>query len=252
MESKRKFERFDLPLVVAFRQTNSASEYSMGLIRNFSCGGLSLVSYDTPLTPLEKLELNLRFPHSNKFVPFSGSVIWKKEGRNKCVAGVKLEMTDEEIQNRVMENMFSYGNIPVKKLLYSKGPGHIADKATGVKQKPEKTGQGKTSPEKSERSGSAKEYLEDGSMCKVTFRLPEKAAPDAQNVAVAGDFNEWDITKTPMTRHENGDFSVTLDLQCGKEYKFKYLINGSRWENDWSADKYVTNPYGAYDSVIIV
>ena len=37
-----------------------------------------------------------------------------------------------------------------------------------------------------------------------------------------------------------------------KEYKFKYFIDGERWENDDAADEYVTNEHGTEDSVIKV
>ncbi len=55
-----------------------------------------------------------------------------------------------------------------------------------------------------------------------------------------------------MKRLKKGGFTVTLELQPGKEYKFRYLIDGNRWENDWGADRYERNPYGEDNSVVVV
>ena len=97
-----------------------------------------------------------------------------------------------------------------------------------------------------------KQYLKSAPQCKVTFRLPKEAAPDAKSVAVAGDFNNWNVVEHPMKKLKNGDFKVTLSLSCNREYKFKYLIDANRWENDWFADKYIPNGYGSDDSVVVV
>ena len=87
---------------------------------------------------------------------------------------------------------------------------------------------------------------------KVTFRLPGTVAPEAMNVNVVGEFNGWDLNANPMKKLKSGDFTTTLELAPGREYRFRYLIDQSRWENDWSADKYERGPYGSDDSVIIL
>lgn len=102
------------------------------------------------------------------------------------------------------------------------------------------------------KPGVRKEYLESENVCRVTFMLPKVAAPDAESVCVVGDFNDWDLKANRMKKRENGDYTITLDLKPEREYQFRYLINGSRWENDWSADKYVKSPYGDSDNSVIV
>ena len=44
--------------------------------------------------------------------------------------------------------------------------------------------------------------------------------------------------------------AATLDLDAGREYQFRYLINGKDWHNDWEADKYVANPFSGDNSVV--
>lgn len=97
-----------------------------------------------------------------------------------------------------------------------------------------------------------KQYLKSGPTCRVTFTLPKAATAEAQGVALVGDFNNWDREATPMKRLKDGSFSITLDLQRDREYRFRYLIDGNRWENDWYADRYEKNRYGDDDSVVVV
>ena len=97
-----------------------------------------------------------------------------------------------------------------------------------------------------------KRSLKTRPVTKVTFRLPQAAAPDADKVHLVGDFNGWRTDATPMKRLKNGEFKVTVDLEAGREYQFRYLIGDDTWENDWEADKYVPNEFGTEDSVIVV
>ena len=100
--------------------------------------------------------------------------------------------------------------------------------------------------------GLKKEYLKSAPMCNVTFSLPKVAAPDARKVTLVGDFNNWSKNKTPMKKLKSGDFRLKVKLARKKHYKFRYLIDSKRWENDWHADNYVQNVYGAEDSVVDV
>ena len=95
-------------------------------------------------------------------------------------------------------------------------------------------------------------YLKSRNACKVTFRVLKEAVPDADQVCIAGDFNEWNILANPMKRLKNGDFTTQIELQPGRDYQFRYHIDGTRWENDWQADKYVPNPFGDSDNSVVV
>ena len=100
--------------------------------------------------------------------------------------------------------------------------------------------------------GIKKKYLKSKNVCKVTFTLPGTVAGDAEDVCIVGDFNNWDFQSSPMRKLRNGDYRIDMDLYPGSEYQFRYLINGSRWENAWNADKYVKTPYGDADNSVIV
>ncbi|MGH9119607.1 MAG: isoamylase early set domain-containing protein [Acidimicrobiales bacterium] len=81
----------------------------------------------------------------------------------------------------------------------------------------------------------------------VTFRLPPEVR--AGRISVAGDFNDWSADALEMQRDDRGFFAV-VTLRSGRAYRFRYLIDGERWENDWAADAYVPNQFGGDDSVI--
>jgi 1,4-alpha-glucan branching enzyme len=85
-------------------------------------------------------------------------------------------------------------------------------------------------------------------MVEVMFSLP--ADVRGETVYLVGDFNNWDETAIPMLRGDDGSFFVTLELEKGREYQFRYLVNNSEWHNDWKADRYVPNPYSGDNSIV--
>lgn len=109
----------------------------------------------------------------------------------------------------------------------------------------------KTNHDALKSSGIKKEYLASASMCKVTFTLPCSAAPDSKSVHLVGEFNNWDINAHQMKKSKNGEYTITLKLAPGKEYEFRYLIDQSKWENDYHADKYVKSPFGDSDNSVV-
>ena len=117
-----------------------------------------------------------------------------------------------------------------------------------------RTVRGKTASEKSTTTivGIKKEYFKTRHICRVTFRLSKTATTDAKSVCIVGDFNNWNIHADPMKRLKNGDYTIKLDLEPGKEYQYRYFIDESRWENDWNADKYVRSLYGDSDNSVVM
>jgi hypothetical protein len=39
-------------------------------------------------------------------------------------------------------------------------------------------------------------------------------------------------------------------VETGREYRFRYLLDGTQWTNDPVADGYAPNPYGGEDSLL--
>jgi hypothetical protein len=101
-------------------------------------------------------------------------------------------------------------------------------------------------------SGIKKQYIKSRSSCKVTFSLPREAVKGAERVAVVGEFNGWDAGAHLLNKLRNGSFSAVIELPSGGTYRFRYLIDNTRWENDWYAGLYMPNGFGDDDSVVIV
>ncbi len=93
-----------------------------------------------------------------------------------------------------------------------------------------------------------RQFLKTKPVCKVTFKLYVQA----ENLALVGDFNNWNETSTPMKKAKDGAFSVAVDMESGREHQFRYLADGKTWLNDEAADKYVTNALGSENSVVIL
>ena len=98
-----------------------------------------------------------------------------------------------------------------------------------------------------------KQYLKNNEVCKTTFILKGKLN-SIENVRLTGDFNNWDRNCEPMKRLKPSGFSQTLNLDAGKSYQFKYLINDSEWENEAESDKLVPNGFGPeqFNSLIVL
>ena len=93
-----------------------------------------------------------------------------------------------------------------------------------------------------------KTYKSNGK-CQVTFRLSAEA--NAKKASLCGEFNDWEKDAKPMRKLKSGEFSVSLTLEPGK-YRFRYWLDGERWENDWEADEYLPNEFGTEDSVVSI
>ena len=82
----------------------------------------------------------------------------------------------------------------------------------------------------------------------ITFTVDPQVG--AQVAAVCGDWNGWSPGADVMRPDGEGGFSLTVELAAGRAYRFRYLLDGHRWENDWAADAYKPNDFGADDSVV--
>lgn len=75
-------------------------------------------------------------------------------------------------------------------------------------------------------------------------------APQAEDVRLAGTFNNWDPTKHRLRKDANGRWRLTLKLRPGR-YEYRYLVDGN-WENDQRPCVCVPNAFGTWNCVIEV
>ncbi len=73
----------------------------------------------------------------------------------------------------------------------------------------------------------------------IIFTLPAEALEGASEAVVLGDFNNW----TPghefeLKRQEDGSFKTTVELEGGRTYQYRFLLNNGTWQNDYNAEEY--------------
>ena len=79
---------------------------------------------------------------------------------------------------------------------------------------------------------------------KVTFSV---SAPEAEEVFLTGDFNEWDPKKYPMEKDSNGVWKKTVML-APSQYEYKFIIDGD-WKEDPRNDRRCPNCFGTVNSI---
>jgi hypothetical protein len=82
---------------------------------------------------------------------------------------------------------------------------------------------------------------------KVWFRL---SAPAANRVCVAGTFNEWNPTATPLVKGKEGEWRADQELVPG-EYEYRFVVDGT-WQEDPDAKRAIPNPFGSRNSILHV
>lgn len=99
----------------------------------------------------------------------------------------------------------------------------------------------------------AKQFLKSKPIVKVTFELPADAVNGAKAVAVAGDFNNWDVSALTLKKQKDGSYKTTVEFPVGGECQFRYVLDGTTWINDSNADKYVASGVvGVENSVVVL
>jgi hypothetical protein len=85
-----------------------------------------------------------------------------------------------------------------------------------------------------------------GGRAEVTFELSSQLY--AGIIFLAGEFNGWDPTDTPLADMDTVR-RVVIELPTGRRYAFRYFSNGS-WFNDPEADDYEPNEFGGFNGVL--
>jgi 5'-AMP-activated protein kinase regulatory beta subunit len=80
---------------------------------------------------------------------------------------------------------------------------------------------------------------------KVTFLYKD---PNARDVALMGDFNNWDPKKHPMKNDGSGIWTKSVILAPGR-YEYKFIADGE-WKTDPSNHIKCLNCYGTYNNII--
>ena len=98
-----------------------------------------------------------------------------------------------------------------------------------------------------------KKFLKSKPVCKVTFKVDPEIVQDAKKVMLAGEFNKWSTgKKAEMKKLKSGAFTATVDLETGKEYAFRYVVDGKKWINEPEADKFAPSGVSYEENSVVV
>ncbi|WP_320175152.1 isoamylase early set domain-containing protein [Maridesulfovibrio sp.] len=97
----------------------------------------------------------------------------------------------------------------------------------------------------------SKKFLKSKSVCKVKFEVEKDQVENGEAIYLVGDFNGWDQSSTPMKKLKNGKYTVTVDLETGRDYQFRYLAGDDIWFNDTEPDRTETTPYGDGENSVV-
>ena len=94
----------------------------------------------------------------------------------------------------------------------------------------------------------------ESNVTRVKFVQPkikfEYSAPEASEVSLVGNFNQWNSQANPMKKDKKGIWKATLSLEPGR-YEYRLIADGN-WENDPSCSRHVANEFGGENCVRIV
>jgi len=72
----------------------------------------------------------------------------------------------------------------------------------------------------------------------------------AQQICIAGSFNDWHPNVTPMIRLNEGEWAKELSLPPGR-YEYRFVVDG-QWVDDPTAAELIPNSYGTANAVLVV
>ncbi len=98
----------------------------------------------------------------------------------------------------------------------------------------------------------SKDLSSKDSVCKVTFELSAASVNGASTAALLGDFNGWNSLTHPMAKQKNGNFKTAIELEAGRAYEFRYLLDGQTWLNDDQGDNYVWTRVSNDENFVVV
>ena len=75
-------------------------------------------------------------------------------------------------------------------------------------------------------------------------------APDANEVYVTGDFNDWNTSELKARKFKDGTWKKSVKLKPG-QYEYLFLVDGEWWTDPKNVTS-IINQFGTENSVIIV
>lgn len=84
---------------------------------------------------------------------------------------------------------------------------------------------------------------------KMTFFYHDDTA---QHVTLVGDFNNWNLEATPLTRQKEGIWRGNIPIPVAGLFRYKFVINGEKWVDDPTNPLKEPDNYGGFNSILNV
>lgn len=73
---------------------------------------------------------------------------------------------------------------------------------------------------------------------------------EAQRISLAGDFNQWRPSASPLHKGSNGIWRAQIDLPPPGRYGYKFVVDGERWIEDPSNNSKEPDGHGGFNSIV--
>lgn len=103
VSERRKFMRFDVSLEVAVKASENAGDYFRGVTMNFSRSGLCFESPPVTFALKAPMELELKLPDNDTFIPVSGNIAWQEQFEDKCLIGLEFTEINKEAKIQILD-----------------------------------------------------------------------------------------------------------------------------------------------------
>lgn len=110
---RRRYNRFNIFLIVDIESLYDDRPYFLGLTRNISYDGFTFESQNYDLNPGDILQFTLKHPHRDISVKVNGRLVWKNETGFECITGVRFINLDDSTKSRIFELISSDRNSTV-------------------------------------------------------------------------------------------------------------------------------------------
>ena len=92
----------------------------------------------------------------------------------------------------------------------------------------------------------SKRFFKTKDEAEVTFEFQH---PQADHVQLVAEFTDWQPVAMKFNKKEQC-FKLKQRLPNDQQFHFRYLVNGTIWDNDQHADGYIANSFGTENSIV--
>ena len=106
-QNRREYMRFDIHLDIEVMRSNAMGEHLLGVTRNFSNEGLSFISENFEVNDQDSVQVRIKHHRKSRFIELSGKIIWKKQVRDRCLAGMRIKNIEKNDHSALLGHAYN-------------------------------------------------------------------------------------------------------------------------------------------------